>query len=153
MAYLDIPLSMFVGHSQDIIETLYAVPENFNLEERDDTELIMNLKPIDGYKPTRNHTPSVLWDKEFEPIFGCDNVCIYDPYYILYSKIKEYIYLKFEETGEFRYCYNDKNDDEIVGCYELNNLDGIKDFLVHIIQTVPCTLYDVADNIGLNKIK
>ena len=143
MAYLEFPLSNFIGHSLDIIETLYAVSENFNLEERDDTELIMNLKPIEGYKPTRDHTPSVLWDKEFEPIFGCDNVCIYDPYYLLYLKLIDYITEKFEEEGIFKYCV----DNDTV--FELNCKDDVKDFLAHIIQTVPCSLYEIKENINL----
>jgi hypothetical protein len=144
MAYLDFPLSNFIGHSSEIIETLYAVPENFNLQERDDTEFVMNLKPIEGYNPTRDHTPSVLWGEEFEPIFGCNNVCIRDPYYILYLKLIDYITEKFEEDGFFKYCI----DNDIV--YELNHKDDVKEFLAHIIQTVPCSLYDIKENLGIN---
>ena len=143
MAYLEIPLSNFIGYDNTIIETLYAVPEKLNLEERDDTELIMNLKPIEGYNPTRHHVPSVIWDKEFEPIFGCDNVCIYDPYYLLYLKLVDYIIEKFEENGEFKYCV----DNDTI--YELNHKNDVKNFLAHIIQTVPCSLYEIELNLGL----
>ena len=104
----------------------------------------MNLKPIEGYNPTRHHTPSVLWDKEFEPIFGCDNVCIYDPYYLLYLKLIDYIIEKFDENGEFKYCV----DNDTV--YELTAKEDVKDFLADIIQTVPCSLYEIKENLGLN---
>lgn len=144
MAYLEFPLSNFIGHSEGIIETLYTIPENFNLEERDDTDLVMNLKPIESYNPTRHNIPSVIWDKEFEPIFGCDNVCMYDPYYILYLKLIDYIIEKFEEDGEFKYCID--ND----SVYELNHKNDVKDFLAHIIQTVPCSLYEIKNNLNIS---
>lgn len=153
MAYVDLPLSNFIGHSSEIIERLYDAPDMNNpthLEERNDYDLLVNLPTIGGYKGSRDHTPSVIWDKEFNAIFGCDNVCIYDPYYILYSKIKEYIYLKFDDEGVFKYCFQSKDDDDVIGCYELNDKEDIVGFLVHIIQNVPCTLYDIKDNLGIN---
>jgi hypothetical protein len=149
MAYLEIPLSNFIGHSSDIIETLYAVPEKLNLEERDDTELIMNLKPIDGYKPTRDHKPSTIWNKELEGIFGSECICILDPYYLLYIQLVNHISEKFDEEGIFKYCFQSKDDEELVGVYELTVKEDITEFLTHIIQTVPCSLYEIELNLGL----
>lgn len=148
MAYIDIPLSKFIGGGDELIERLYALPEE-SIEDavRDDFELIMNLPTVEGYNPTRDHKPSVIWDKKFEPIFGCDNVCIYDPYYLLYIQIVNYICEKFEEDGEFKYTLVE--DDEIVGCFELNNKNSVEEFLAHIVKTVHCTLYDLKNNINL----
>jgi hypothetical protein len=83
----------------------------------------------------------------------------------LYLQLVKHITEKFDCDGEFKYsavlgsktpeqaCYQSKDDEELIGCCELNAKEDITEFLTHIIQTVPTTLYDVADNIGLNKIK
>lgn len=147
---VDIPLSNFIGGGKELIERLYAVPDETMTEKKDDYELIKNLPTIEGYKPTRDHKPSVLWDKSFEPIFGSDNVCILDPYYLLYIQVVNYISEKFDEEGVFKYCYQSKDDAELVGCYELNSKEDITEFLGHIIQTVPCSLFDIKENLGLN---
>jgi hypothetical protein len=135
---------------KELIERLYAVPDENVIEERDDYEIIQNLHTIEGYKPTRDHTPSTIWDKSLEGIFNTDCICIHDPYYLLYLQLVKHISEKFDCDGEFKYCYQSKDDVEVVGCCELNSKEDITEFLVHIIQTVPCTLYDIKENIGLN---
>ena len=150
MAYVDIPLSNFIGEKKELLDMLYAVPDKTVAEHRNDYELVLNLPTNENYKPTRDHTPSVLWNDEFEPIFGTKNVCIYDPYYLLYLKLIDHIIEKFEEDGIFKYCYQSKDDEEVVCCSELTVKEDVKDFLAHIIQTVPCTLYDIKENLGLN---
>jgi hypothetical protein len=151
---VEIPLTNFVGTGgKELIERLYALPDDTVTEKKNDYEIIQNLPTIEGYKATRDHVPSVIWNKELEPIFGSDNVCILDPYYILYLQLVKHITEKFDCDGAFKYCYESKDDADVIGCCELNAKGDIVDFLTHIIQTVPTTLYDIADNIGLNKIK
>lgn len=159
---VDVPLSNFIGGGKELIERLYAVPDDTMTEKKNDYEIIQNLPTIEGYKPTRDHKPSVLWDKSFETIFGSDNVCILDPYYLLYIQLVNHISKKFDEEGVFKYsavlgsetpeqaCYQSKDDAEVIGCYELNSKDDITEFLGHIIQTVPCSLFDIKENLGLN---
>ena len=146
---VDIPLSMFTGSGgKELIERLYALPDDTVTEKKDDYEIIQNLPTIEGYKPTRDHKPSTFIDEDLEPIFGDKQISFYDNYYLLYTKIKEYIYLKFEEDGFFKYCF--QAGDDVVGCYELSDKDDIKQFIVHIVSSVPCTLFDIKENIGLN---
>jgi hypothetical protein len=151
MAYVDIPLSKFIGGGSDLVERLYSPPPHPDDNQHTDYDKLMKLEPPKNYKPTRVEKPSYFIDQDLEPIFGDKQISFYDNYYLLYAKIKEYIYLRFEEDGFFKYCF--KAEDDLVGCYELSNKEDIKSFLVHIVVNVPCTLYDVADNIGLNNVK
>jgi hypothetical protein len=151
MAYVDIPLTNFVGTGgKELIERLYALPDDTVIEKKDDYEVIQNLPTIEGYKPTRDHKPSVIWDKDLEGIFGTDCICIHDPYYLLYIQLVKHITEKFDCDGEFKYCYQSKDDADVIGCCELNAKEDITEFLTHIIQTVPCSLYDIKENLGLN---
>lgn len=147
MSYVEIPLSNFIGGGKELIERLYSIPDDTVTEKQDDYEKIQNLPTIEGYKPTRDHKPSVIWDKSLEDIFGTDNVCIYDPYYILYIQLVNHISEKFDCDGEFKYCCD--AGDDVVGCFQLTSKDDITEFLTHIIQTVPCTLYDIKENVNL----
>jgi hypothetical protein len=153
----EVPLSMFLGHSSELIETLYSGPSMDDPEvwkERNDYELVMNLKPIEGYNPTRVSQPSYFFDDELIPIFDSNQICIYEPMYFLYCKLKDYIYKKIEADGIFKYVFvqskDDAESDDIIGCYELTNKDDIKSFLVHIVSTVPCSLFEIKENLGLN---
>lgn len=148
MSYVDIPLSKFIGDGRDLIERLYSIPDQSMTEKKDDYEIIQNLPAIENYKPTRDHKPSVIWDKSLEGIFGADNVCIYDPYYILYIQLVNHISEKFDCDGEFKYCFN--AGDDVVGCFQLTDKNDITDFLTNIIQNVPSTLFDVKENLGIN---
>jgi hypothetical protein len=150
MAYVDIPLSNFIGGGKELIERLYALPDDTVIEKKDDYEVIQNLPTIEGYKPTRDHKPSVIWDKDLEGIFGTDCICIHDPYYLLYIDLVKHITEKFDCDGAFKYCYQSKDDADVIGCCELNSKEDITEFLAHIIQTVPCSLYDIKENLGLN---
>jgi hypothetical protein len=157
MSYVDIPLTMFVGGHRDLIERLYSAPDINNPEhltqERDDYHKLLEIEPPKNYNPTRVTQPSYFIDDELAPVFGDRQISFYDPLYLMYSQIKEHIYSKFEEDGNFRYTFQSKDDDDVIGCYELENRDDIKTFIIHIIQTAPSTLYDIADNIGLSNIK
>jgi hypothetical protein len=147
---VEIPLTNFVGTGgKELIERLYAVPDQTVTEKKDDYEIIQNLPTVENYKPTREHKPSIIWDKTLEGIFGTDCICIYDSYYLLYLQLVKHISEKFDCDGEFKYCYQSKDDDELIGCCELNTKEDITEFLTHIIQTVPCSLYDVELNLGI----
>jgi hypothetical protein len=148
MAYIDIPLSKFIGGSNDLVERLYAPPPHPDDNQHTDYEKLMKLEPPKNYNPTRVDKPSSFFDEELEPIFGDKQISFYDNYYLLYTKIKEYIYLKFEEDGFFKYCF--QAGDDVIGCYELSDKDDIKQFIVHIVSSVPCTLFDIKENLGLN---
>jgi hypothetical protein len=147
---VDIPLTNFIGGGKELIEKLYGLPDDTLIEKRNDYEIIQNLPTIPNYKPTRDHKPSVIWDKSLEGIFGTDCICIQDPYYLLYIQLVNYISEKLDCDGIFKYCYQSKDDAELIGCYELNSKEDITEFLTNIIQTVPCTLWDIKENIGLN---
>jgi len=147
---VEIPLSNFVSDGRELIERLYALPDDTLTEKKDDYEVIQNLPTIENYKPTRDHKPSVIWDKTLEGIFGSDCICIHEPYYILYIKLVNHISEKFDCDGNFKYCYQSKDDNELICCCELSSKEDITEFLTHIIQNVPCTLYDVKENIGIN---
>jgi hypothetical protein len=146
---VDIPLSKFTGGDKDLIERLYAVPDENIIKEHNDYELFLNLPAVENYKPTRDHKPSNIWDKKLEPILGTANVCILDPYYLLYIQLVNHISEKFDCDGEFKYCYQSKDDGELIGCCELNSKEDITEFLTHIIQTIPTTLFDIKENLGL----
>jgi hypothetical protein len=146
---VDIPLTNFIGGGKELIEKLYTLPHDTVTEKRDDYEIIQNLPTVENYKPTRDHKPSVIWDKKLEGIFGSECICILDPYYLLYIQLVNHISEKFDCDGEFKYCYQSKDDDQLIGCCELNENNNITEFLTHIIQTVPCTLLDIELNLGL----
>jgi hypothetical protein len=151
MSYVDIPLSMFVGGQRDLIDRLYEAPDpNHIASERDDYKKILELEPPKNYNPTRVDKPSYFIDEELAPVFGDKQISFYDPLYLLYSKIKEYIYLKFDEENIFRYTFQCKDDEDMIGCYELENKEDVKNFIIHIVVNVPCTLYDIKENLGLN---
>jgi hypothetical protein len=145
--FVELPLSMFVSDSSDLIERLEYVPPQVDFTQKEtlenDYERYINLEPPKNYNPTRVDKPSSFLDEELEPIFGDKLICFFDKYYILYTEIKDYITEKIEENGIFEY-----NDD-----HKIDNVDNVKSFLVDIVVKTPCTLYDVADTIGLNEIK
>lgn len=147
---VDLPLQNFIGDGRELIERLYAVPEQSMTEKKDDYEKIQNLPTIEGYKPTRDHKPSVIWDKTLEGIFGTDCICIHDPYYLLYLQLVKHISENFNEDGIFRYCYQSKDDKDVVCCCELSDRGDITEFLTNIIQNIPCSLYDLKENLGIN---
>jgi hypothetical protein len=144
--FVELPLSMFVSDSSDLIERLEYVPPQVDFTQKEalenDYERYINLEPPKNYNPTRVDKPSSFLDEELEPIFGDKLICFFDKYYILYTEIKEHIYKKIEDDGIFNY------DD-----HQITDVECIKSFLVDIVVKTPCTLYDVADTIGLNKIK
>jgi len=149
MAYVDIPLTNFVGNGgKDLIERLYAPPPHPDDNQHTDYEKLMKLEPPKNYTPTRVEKPSYFIDERLEPIFGDKQISFYDNYYLLYCKIENHIAEKFEEDKCFKYCF--QAEDDLVGCYELSDKDDIKQFISHIVTTVPCTLFDIKDNLGIN---
>ena len=144
--FVELPLSMFVSDSSDLIERLEYVPPQVDFTQKEalgnDYERYINLEPPKNYNPTRVDKPSSFLDEELEPIFGDKLICFFDKYYILYTEIKEHIYKKIKEDGVFNY------DD-----HQITDVECIKSFLVDIVVKTPCTLYDIADAVGLNEIK
>jgi hypothetical protein len=145
---------MFVGGHRDLIDRLYSGPDMNNPEhlthERDDYHKFLELEPPKDYNPTRVTQPSYFFDDELAVVFGDRQISFYDPLYLMYSRIKEHIYSKFEEDGIFRYTFQSKDDEDVIGCYELENKEDIKTFIIHIIVNIPCTLYDIKENLGIN---
>jgi hypothetical protein len=143
--YVDLPLSMFIPDGPDLIERLHHIPTG-TLQEKEDEpnqyENYMKLPTPVNYNPTRSDTPSSFVDEELIPIFGDKRISYYDKYYHLYSDITNHISQKIDEEGEFKYREDIVTDKE-----------AIKSFLVYVVQDIPCTLYDIAEEIGLNEIK
>jgi hypothetical protein len=145
MSIVDIPLSFFTGEKSDIIERLYEVPTiDKEIDIKDNYQKVLNLETPKNYNPTRVTEPSYIYDDELKPIFGSSQICIYDNYYLLYLKLKEYIYDEIKSHSMFRINIqkigeDDNNDFE----FEITNTEDIKNFIVNIVTTVPCSLYDI----------
>ena len=149
MAYLEIPLSYFTGEKMDIIERLYDAPRiGVESDTRDDYEKVTALEIPKNYNPTRVVQPSYFFDDELTPLFGSSQICIYDPYYLLYSELKEHIYKEIENHSVFRVKI-DKNvgDETMYFDFECFDKENIKNFLIDVITTVPCSLYEIKNNL------
>jgi hypothetical protein len=142
--FVELPLSMFISDSSDLIERLEYVPPQVDFTQKEtlenEYEKFMSLPTPKNYNPTRVDKPSSFVDEELEPIFHDKRICFFDNYYILYTKIKDYITEKIEENGIFEY-----NDD-----HKIDNVDNVKSFLVNVVVNIPCTLFDIKDNLGIN---
>ena len=125
--------------------------EYLNDGAKDDLQKVLDLPTIQGYKPTRVHVPSVIWDDKFEIIFGCKNVCIHDSYYKLYCCIIDHITSQIEVHGNFVYAHDKVIDDgdDIHMEFELRNVEDIPRFLDELVLKIPCSLYEIELNLGL----
>ena len=149
MAYLEIPLSYFTGEKMDIIERLYDAPRiGVESDTRDDYEKVTALEIPKNYNPTRVVQPSYFFDDELTPLFGSSQICIYDPYYLLYSELKEHIYKEIENHSVFRVKIDKNVEDETMYFdFECFDKENIKNFLIDVITTVPCSLYEIKNNL------
>ena len=124
---VDIPLSMFTGEKTDIIDKLYALPnETDKTEKRDDYEVVMNLPTIAGYKPTRVEKPSYIWSDELAPIFGDRQICIFSQEYKVFEELKDHITQVVEKSGGVAFTV--KNTDYIA------LVDSINEFMVELFE-------------------
>lgn len=153
MAYLEIPLSFFTGEKLDILERLYDAPRiGDEVDIRDDYEKVVGLEIPEKYNPTRVAQPSYFWDDEMTPLFGSSQICIYDPYYLLYCELKEHIYKEVESHSIFRIKMEKKVEDETMEFeYELTDKEDTKKFIIDIVTSVPCSLYEIKNNLTINK--
>ena len=153
MAYLEIPLSYFTGESLDIVERLYDAPRiGEETDIRDDYEKVVSLEIPEKYNPTRVAQPSYFWDDEMAPLFGSSQICIYDNYYILYSEIKEHIYKEVELHSIFRIKIEKEDSEETPTFeFELTDKEDTKKFIIDIVTSVPCSLYEIKNNLNINK--
>jgi hypothetical protein len=149
MSYVEIPLSHFVGEKMDILERLYDAPSiGKQSDERDDYQKIIDLEPSKNYNPVKVIQPSYFWDDELTPLFGSSQICIYDPYYLLYSELKEHIYKEIENHSIFRIKIDKNVEEEIMYFdFELMDKEDTKKFLIDIITSVPCSLYEIKNNL------
>jgi hypothetical protein len=150
MAYVEIPLSYFIGEKMDIIERLYDAPRiGEEVDSRDDYQKIIDLEPPKNYNPIKVTQPSYFWDDELTPLFGTSQICIYDPYYLLYSELKEHIYKEIENNTIFRVKIDKIVDDETIYFdFEFTDKENINNFLIDVITTVPCSLYEIKNNLN-----
>lgn len=124
---VDLPLTNFIGDGKELIERLYALPdENDKMVKRDDYEVIMDLPTIKGYNPTRVDKPSYIWSDELAPIFGDRQICIFSQEYKVFEELKDHITQVVEKSGGVAFTV--KNTDYIA------LVDSINEFMVELFE-------------------